>query len=73
MTLLSVPAKIFLKNVVAVEDSGSSGVVVSCCCVACLGLKPDYQVEMNIASLNGVKNKSRSVFFDKHIKVGTFW
>ena len=39
--LLSVPAKIFARNVVAVVDSGSSGVVVSCGCVSCLSLKPD--------------------------------
>ena len=56
MPLLSVPAKTFSKNVVAVVDSGSSGVVVSCGCAPCLGLKPDDQMEMNIASLNGVEN-----------------
>ena len=44
----------FSKDVVAVVDLGSSGVVVSCGCVACLKLEPDNQVEMNIASLNGV-------------------
>ena len=68
--LLSVSAKIFSKNVVAVVDSGSSGVVISCGCVSRLGLKPDDLVEMNIASLNGVEKKSRSVFFDVPIKVG---
>ena len=62
--LLYVPAKIFLKNVVAVVNSGSSGVVVSCGYVSCLGLKPDDQVEMNIASLKGVEKKLRSVFFN---------
>ena len=36
--LLSVPAKIFSRNVVAVVKSESSGVVVSCCCVSCLNL-----------------------------------
>ena len=69
--LLSVSAKIFLKNVVAVVNLGSSGVVVSCNCVSCLGLKPDDQVEMNIASTNGVEKKSRSVFFDVPIEVGS--
>ena len=49
--LLSVSAKTFLKNVVAVVDSGSSGVVISCGCVSRLRLKPDDLVEMNIASL----------------------
>ena len=44
--------------------------VVSCGCVSCLSLKPDDQVEMNIASLNGVEKKSRDVFFDVPIKVG---
>ena len=68
--LLSVPAKIFLKNVVAVVDSGSSGVVVSCGCVLCLGLKPENQVGRNIASLSGVEKKLRSVFFDAPIEVG---
>ena len=68
--LLSVSAKIFSKKVVAVVDSGSSGVVISCGCVFCLGLKPDDLVEMNIASLNGVEKKSRSVFFDVPIEVG---
>ena len=62
--LLSVPAKKNFKNVVAVVDSESSDVVVSCDCVSHLSLKPDNQVEMNIAFLNGVENKARSVFFD---------
>ena len=39
--LFSTPAKIFSKNVVAVVDLGSSGVVVSCGCVAHLKLEPD--------------------------------
>ena len=69
--LLSVPAKIFYKNVVAVVDSGSSGVVVSCGCVSCLGLKPNDLEEMNIASLNGVEKKLRSVFFDVPFEVGS--
>ena len=64
------PAKIFSKNVVAVVDLGSSGVVVSSGCVACLKFEPDNQVEMNIASLNGVENKIRDVFFEVHIEVG---
>ena len=37
--LFSTPAKIFSKNIVAVVDLGSSGVVVSCGCVACLKLE----------------------------------
>ena len=61
MPFLSVPTKIFSKDVVGVVDSGSSGVVVSCDCVSCLGLKPEEQVEMNIALLNGVEKKLRSV------------
>ena len=36
--LLSVLAKIFLKNDVVIVNSGSSGVIVSCGCVSCLGL-----------------------------------
>ena len=60
----------FSKNVVAVVNLESSGVVVSCGCVSCLGIKPDDLVEMNIASLNGVEKKLRSVFFDVPIKVG---
>ena len=68
--LFSTPAKIFSKKAVAVVDSGSSGMVVSCGCVACLKLKPDNQVEMNIASLNGVEKKIRDVFFDVPIEVG---
>ena len=69
MPLLSAPARIFSKNVVAVVNSGSSGVVISCGCVSCLGLKPDDLVEMNIASLNGVKKNLRSVLFDVPIEV----
>ena len=61
--------KIFSKNIVAVVNLGSSGVVVSCGCVACLKLEPDNQVEMNIASLNGVEKKIREVFFDVPIEV----
>ena len=67
--LLSMSAKIFSKNVVAVVHSGSSGVVISCGCVSCLGLKPDDLEEMNIASLNGLEKKSRSVFFNVPIEV----
>ena len=63
-------AKIFSKNVVAVVNSGSSGVVISCGCVSCLGPKPDDLVDMNIAFLNGVEKKSRSVFFDVPVEVG---
>ena len=63
------PARIFSKNVVAVVDPRSSGVVVSCGVVACLKLKPDYQVKKNIASLNGVEKKSRNVFFDVPFEV----
>ena len=70
MPLLSVPAKVFSKNVVAVVDLGNSGMVVSQGCVSCLNLQPDDQVEMNIASLNGVEKKARSVFFDVPIEVG---
>ena len=44
--------------------------VISCGCVSCLGLKPDDFVEMNIASLNGVEKKLRSVLFDVPIEVG---
>ena len=67
------PAKIFSKNVVAVIDSLISGVVVSYGCVSCLGLKPDDLVEMNMASLNRVEKKLRSVFFDVPSKLGTPW
>ena len=41
--LLLLPAKNFARNVVAVADSGSSGVVVSCGCVSFLNLQPDDQ------------------------------
>ena len=59
----------FSKNVVAVVDLGNSGVVVSCGCFSCLSLKPNDQVEMNIASLNRVEKNLRDVFFDVPIKV----
>ena len=64
------PAKIFSKNVVCVVDSEILKVCVSCSCISCLGLKPDNLVEMNIASLNRVEKRIRSVFFDLTIKVG---
>ena len=35
-----------------------------------MSFKPDDQVEMNIASLNRVENRSRVVFFEGPIKVG---
>ena len=57
-----------LLHVVAVVNLGSSGVVASCGCVSCLSLKPDDQVEINIASLNGVEKKSRDVFLNVFIK-----
>ena len=72
MPLLSVPAKVFSKNVIAVVNSGSSGVVVSCGCVSRLNFQPDDQVKMSIASLSGVEKKTRSVFFDVPIKVGHY-
>ena len=62
--LFSMPAKFFSKNLVAVVKLGSSGVVVSCGCVACLKLEPENQEEMKIASLNRVEKKIRDVFFD---------
>ena len=69
LSLFSTPAKIFYKNIVVAVNSGSSGVVVSCGCVARLKLEPDNQVEMNNASLNRVKKKIRDVFFDVPNKV----
>ena len=63
------PARFFSKNVVTVVKLESFGVVVSHGFVACLQLKLDSQVEMNIASLNGVKKKSRDLFFDLPIEV----
>ena len=54
----------------AVIDHRSSGVVVSCGCVACLGVQPDDQVEMNIASLGSLKKKVREVFYDVPIEDG---
>ena len=36
--LLSVPAKVFSRNAVAIVKLGSSGAVVSCGCVSCLNL-----------------------------------
>ena len=39
--LLSLPDKKISRNVVAVVNLGSSGVVVSCGCVSCLSLKLD--------------------------------
>ena len=72
MPLLSVPAKNFSRYVFAVVDLRNSGVVVSCSCVSCLSLKPDDQVKMNIASLNGVEKKIGSVFFDVPIEGGHF-
>ena len=68
-TFFSMHANIFSKNIVAVVNLGSSGMVVSCGCVACLKLEPDNQVEMNIAFLNRVRKKIREVFFDMPIEV----
>ena len=59
--LLSVLAKIFSRNVVAVVNLESSGVVVYCGCVSCLSIKQDAQVKMIIVSLNGVEKKSRDI------------
>ena len=70
MPLLSVPAKIFSNNVVAVVNLGSSGMVVSCGCVSCQSLKPDEQVKINIVYLDEVEKKTMSVFFDVPIEVG---
>ena len=48
----------------AVIDSGSSGVVVSRNCVARLGIQPDDQVEMNIASLGSLEKKVKEAFYE---------
>ena len=71
--LLSVPAKVFSRNVVAVVDLGSSGVVVSHGCVSCLNLQPDDQVKMNIDFFNGVEKKARSVFLTYLSRLDTLW
>ena len=60
----------FLKNVVHVVKSESSGVVVSCGCVLCLKIKPENLLEMIIAYLNGGEKKSWIIFFDMPIEVG---
>ena len=65
--------RFFSKNVVAVVNLGSSGVVVSCGCVFCLNLQPDEQVKMNIASLNGVEKKTKSVFLTFLLRSDTLW
>ena len=49
---------------IVVVDLESSEVIVSYGFVACLQLKPDNQVKINIASLNIVEKKSRDVFFE---------
>ena len=69
--LLLVPVKKFSKNIVAVVDSGSSGVVVSCNCVSCLSLKLDYPVKKSSASLNIVEKRSRDMFFNYLLRLGT--
>ena len=69
MLLFSVPIRIFLKNVVAVVDLGSSRLVVSHGYVAFLQLIPDNQLKMNIAKLNVVEKKLRYVFFYVPIEV----
>ena len=63
-------AKIFSKIAMAVIDSGSSGVAVSCGCVAQLGIQPDDQVEINIALLSGLEKHLREVLYDVTIEVG---
>ena len=40
--MFSMPAKIFFKNIVAVVELGSFGIVVSCGCVAHFKLELDY-------------------------------
>ena len=67
--MFSTPSRIFSKNVVAVVDLGSSGVVVSCVCEAFLNLKTDNQVEIHIASLYSLEGKFRDVFFDMPVEV----
>ena len=70
VALISIPAKIFSKNVLACIDSGSSGIVISKGCMTRLNLVADENVELNIASLNGIEKKNREIFFDVPIEVG---
>lgn len=56
------PAKIF-KNIVAVVNLKSSGVVASCGSVACQNLKPDNQEETNIVQSNRGEKNIKDVIF----------
>ena len=69
MPPLSVPAKKISRNVNEIFDSGSYGLFVSCCFASYLSPKPHDQVEINIASLNGVEKELKDVFFDVTIEV----
>ena len=48
-TAIALKAILNGQNVVAIIDTGSSGVVVSCGCVVWLGIQQDKKVEINIA------------------------
>ena len=62
--LLSVPAKNILGTLLLLSTQEVLVWLLFGGYVSWLSLKPDDQVEMNIASLYGVEKKTRSVFFD---------
>lgn len=63
------PSKENLKNIFAVSDLGSSEMVVSCGCKACLKPETDRQVVIGIVYLIRVFKKIRDFFFNVPIEV----
>ena len=55
---------------VAIIDTGLSGVVLSEVCVSRLNLKPDDEVDFSITSATESAKKKRKIFFSLEVTVG---
>jgi len=66
---LTVKASIGEVEVVAIVDTGSSGVVVSESCVSCLNLVPNDEVEFSVTSATNSTKKLRKLFYNLSITV----
>ena len=70
LSALSMKVLIEGHEVVAIIDTGSSGVVLSEACVSRLNLKPDDEVDFSITSATESVKKKRKIFFSLEVAVG---
>ena len=69
-TAIAMKALLNKQKVVAIIDTGSSGVVISESCFRILGLIPDGEVEFTITSATDTNRKHRKIIKEVEIEVG---